>query len=123
MIQEGFSQDPNEEAQKFFNLVKKVEELLSPNCEKYSNFSFMVKLIHIKCINGWSNKTFNMLLELLKDVFPMCEKMPTSIYEVKKIVKGLGLYYKKIDACKNDYVIYYKENAQLSQCPVCGVSR
>ena len=99
LIQEGFSQDPNEEAQKFFNLVKEVEQLLYPNCEKYSNLSFVVKLMHIKCINGWSNKSFNMLLELLKDVFPMCKKMPTSNYKAKKIVNDLGLHYEKIDAC------------------------
>ncbi|ESR45688.1 hypothetical protein CICLE_v10003577mg [Citrus x clementina] len=29
LFQEGFSQDPNEEAQKFFNLVKEVEQLIT----------------------------------------------------------------------------------------------
>ncbi|KAL9448139.1 hypothetical protein AB3S75_015584 [Citrus x aurantiifolia] len=29
LIQEGFSQDPNEEAHKFFNLVKEVEQLIT----------------------------------------------------------------------------------------------
>ncbi|ESR64861.1 hypothetical protein CICLE_v10010473mg, partial [Citrus x clementina] len=76
-----------------------VEQPLYPNCEKYSNLSFVVKLMHIKCINGWSNKSFNMLLELLKDVFPMCKTMPTSNYKAKKIVNDLGLHYEKIDAC------------------------
>ena len=52
LIQKGFSQDPNEEAQKFFNLVKVVEESLYLNCEKYFNLSFVVKLMHIKYING-----------------------------------------------------------------------
>lgn len=55
-----------------------------------------------------------MLLELLKDVFSMCEKMLTYNYKAKKIVKDLGLHYEKIYACKNGCVIYYKENAQLS---------
>ena len=83
----------------------------------------MVKLMHIKCINNWSNKSFNMLLELLNDVFPMCKKMPTSNYNAKKNIKDLGLHYETINACKNDFVIYYEEHAQASQCPVCGVSR
>lgn len=64
-----------------------------------------------------------MLLELLKDVFSMCEKMLTSNYKVKKIVKDFGLHYEKIYACQNSCVIYYEENAQLSQCLVCGDSR
>ncbi|KDO43628.1 hypothetical protein CISIN_1g041832mg [Citrus sinensis] len=84
MIEEGFSQDPNEEAQRFYELVKEVEQPLYPDCEKYSNLSFMVKLMHIKCINNWSNKSFNMLLELLNDAFPMCKKMHTSNYNAKK---------------------------------------
>lgn len=52
LIQKGVSQDPNEETQKFFNLVKVVEEPLYLNCEKYFNLSFVVKLMHIKYING-----------------------------------------------------------------------
>ncbi|KAL5789568.1 hypothetical protein ACOSQ2_004456 [Xanthoceras sorbifolium] len=51
--------------------IRQFEQPLYPNCEKYSNLSFVVKLMHIKCINGWSNKSFNMLLEFLKDAFPM----------------------------------------------------
>ncbi|KAL5805069.1 hypothetical protein ACOSQ3_031869 [Xanthoceras sorbifolium] len=42
----------------------------------FSNLSFLVKLMHIKCINGWSNKSFNMLLEILKDPFPMSLECP-----------------------------------------------
>lgn len=53
------------------------------------------------------------MFELLKDVFLMCEKKKksTSNYKAKKkrtIIKDLGLYYEKINACKNDCVIYYK---------------
>ena len=33
MIKEGFSQDPNEEAQRFYELVKEVEQPLYPDCE------------------------------------------------------------------------------------------
>lgn len=79
--------------------------------------------MHVKCINGWSNKSFDTLLEVLKDAFPMCEKLPKSNYDAKKIVRDLGLHYEKIDACMNDCIIYYKEYANASQCPTCGLSR
>lgn len=79
--------------------------------------------MHVKCINGWSNKSFDTLLEVLKDAFPMCEKLLTSNYDAKKIVKDLGLHYEKIDARMNDCIIYYKEYTNASQCPTCGLSR
>ncbi|KAL5756466.1 hypothetical protein ACOSQ2_021212 [Xanthoceras sorbifolium] len=97
LIEEVCPQDPNADAQKFYNLF----------------------LMHIKCINGWSNKSFSMLLEFLKDAFPMCDKLPTSNSDAKKMVRDLGLHYVKIDACKNDCVIYYKEYAKVSECPIC----
>ena len=37
--------------------------------------------------------------------------MPIANYNAK-IIKDLGLHYEKIDAYKNDCVIYYKEHAQ-----------
>ena len=53
----------------------------------------------------------------------MCEKLPTSNYRAKKIVKDLGLHYEKIDMCKNYCMIYYKEDVKATQCQVCGLSR
>lgn len=96
LIEDVFPDDPNIDAKKFYKLVEKADKPLYPGCEKFSNLSFVVKLMHIKCINGWSNKSLNMLLELLTEVFPMCDNLPKSYYEAKKIVKDLGLYYEKL---------------------------
>ncbi|KAL5781632.1 hypothetical protein ACOSP7_006661 [Xanthoceras sorbifolium] len=123
LIKEVCPQDPNADAQNFYDLLAESEQPLYPNCEKYSNLSFVVKLMHIKCINGWSNKSFIMLLEFLKDAFPMCDKLPTSNYDTKKMVRDLGLHYVKIDACKNDCILYYKEYAKASECPICELPR
>ncbi|KAK0608016.1 hypothetical protein LWI29_024152 [Acer saccharum] len=60
---------------------------------------------------------------MLKDAFPMCDKLPTSHYEAKKIIKDLGLHYEKIDACDNDCIIYYKEYGEALECPVCRLPR
>ena len=115
-------QEPNEDAKKFYRLLEELEKPLYEGCEKYSNLAFIVKLMHIKCINCWSNNSFNMLLELLKDAFPMCETLPTLYYGAKKIVGGLGLHYGKIDACENDCMLYYKENSKANQCSICHLS-
>ena len=116
-------QEPNGDAKKFYRLLEEVKQPFYPNCEKYSSLSFIVKLLHIKCISSWSNKSFSMLMELLKDAFPMCERLPSSNYEAKKIVNDLGLHYEKIDACKDDCALYYKEYLEVTQCPVCKLSR
>ena len=46
--------------------------------------AFLIRLIHIKCLNGWSNKSFTMLLELLKEVLPECDNFSGNFYEAKK---------------------------------------
>ncbi|KAL5782770.1 hypothetical protein ACOSP7_007799 [Xanthoceras sorbifolium] len=84
LIEESFPQEPNRDADKFYQLLDEAEQPLYPNCEKYSNLAFIVKLMHLKCINGWSDKSCSVLLEFLKDVFPMCEKLPTRYYDAKK---------------------------------------
>lgn len=61
LIREIFTEDPNSGAERFFNLVKEAKHPLYPGCENFSNLSFIVKLMHIKCINVWSDKSFDML--------------------------------------------------------------
>ncbi|WMV09410.1 hypothetical protein MTR67_002795 [Solanum verrucosum] len=72
----------------------------------------------------WSNASFTMLLKLLKDeLLPDGANLPNSYYEAKKIIQELGLSYKKIDACANDCMLYWKEDSLLDSCKVCGASR
>ncbi|KDO48050.1 hypothetical protein CISIN_1g035760mg [Citrus sinensis] len=37
-----------------------------------SILTFLVKLMHIKVLNRWSSKSFDMLLQILKKAFPEC---------------------------------------------------
>ena len=72
----------------------------------------------------WSNKSFTELLDiLLKDFLPDNSTLPGSYYEAKKIMNELGLSYKKIDACKNDCMLYWKEDEKAEFCKICSRSR
>ncbi|KAA0025429.1 uncharacterized protein E6C27_scaffold417G00130 [Cucumis melo var. makuwa] len=83
-----------------------------------------VGLMHVKVLNGWSNKSFDMLLELLRVAFPMCNSTITSsFYQAKRKLRNLGLGYETIHACKYDCVLYWKEFADLQHCPTCGEAR
>ena len=79
--------------------------------------------MHIKVLNGWSNKSFDMLLELLKNAFPIGASIPSSFYEAKKKLRDLGLGYDLIHTCKFDCILYWKEFSDSQQCPVCHEPR
>ena len=77
----------------------------------------------MKAHNGWSNNGFSQLLSLLRDVFLKDYNIPNSTYEIKKILRALGMEYKRIHACPNDCILYRKEFIDASKCPVCETSR
>ena len=64
-----------------------------------------------------------MLFQVLMDMLPSDAKLPKDQYESKKIVRDLGLGYKKINACPNDCMLFWKENVNLEACLCCKVSR
>lgn len=107
----------------FGDLLKEAERELYPNCTKFSTLSFLIKLLHIKVINRWSNKSFDMLLSLLKEAFPIGETLPKSHYDSWRMLRGLGLGYVSIHGCKNDCALFHKEYKDAQECPICGESR
>jgi hypothetical protein len=71
-------EEPNVEAQKFFQLLKDSEQKLYPNYEGFSKLSFIVELYQLKCLNGWSDTSLDSLLKLLKNVLPKGNIVPES---------------------------------------------
>lgn len=113
----------DEETTKFFKLLKEAERELYPGCQKFSLLSFIVALMHIKCLCGWSNKSFTMLLKLLKKALPEGEILPNSFTASRQLLGGLGLEYYKVHACPRDCMLYWGEDAKLVDCKVCNVPR
>ena len=105
------------------NLFGEAHKALYPGCNKFSELTFLVKLMHIKMLNRWSNKSFDMLLKLLLDAFPNGTSIPKSHYDVKKMLHDYGLGYDSIHACKYDCALFWKENGKLHNCPVCSEPR
>ncbi|KAL4394725.1 hypothetical protein AHAS_Ahas02G0180700 [Arachis hypogaea] len=60
--------------------------------------------------------------ELLKEAVPNLN-IPTTFNKAKTMVRDLGLDYKKIDACPNDCMLYWKEHENDTFCHECGTSR
>jgi hypothetical protein len=95
---------------------------LYPGCKNFSKLRFLVRLLHTKLLGGWSDKSFNLLLDLLKDAYPE-SAIPKNYNEAKKLVKCLGLGYVNIHACENDCTLFWKDNANANTCPKCKASR
>ncbi|XP_057760336.1 uncharacterized protein LOC130980698 [Arachis stenosperma] len=118
----NLSDEPSCEARAFHKLLEDGEQRLYPGCSRFSKLSFLVRLYHIKCMCGVSNKAFGLILELLGDVFEHA-RIPKTLHDAKRIIRKLDIEYKKIDACPNDYMLYTGSDHDLSRCKRCGASR
>ena len=94
-----------------------------PGCQKFSLLNFFAKLMHLKVLNKWTNRSFDMLLKLLKEAFLEECKLPDSHYAAKKLLANLGLGYESIHMCKNDCSLFWRKTTMSEQCHVCGESR
>ncbi|PNX89151.1 hypothetical protein L195_g045268, partial [Trifolium pratense] len=120
--EDGIHDGINEDAKKFYKLVDDANQELYPGCKKFSTLSFTIRMYLLKCLYGWSNASFTALLELLKEAMPDLN-IPVSFNKTKSMIKDLGLDYKKIDACPNNCMLFWKEHEKDEQCEFCGASR
>ena len=115
--------DVDDDTKAYLKMVDDDNKELYPGCKNFSKLRFIVKLLHIKLLGRWSDKSFDMVLELLSDAFPKGSVLPKNFNEAKKIVKSIGLGYVSIHACENDCVLFRNEFDKENQCPKCKTSR
>lgn len=84
----------------FEKILQMLGKELYPDCKNFSVLSFVIKLLHLKVYNHWTNKSLDMLLGLMKDVLPDGANVPKSYYEAKTMLREIGLGYETIHACK-----------------------
>nr|ABA96885.1 transposon protein, putative, CACTA, En/Spm sub-class, expressed [Oryza sativa Japonica Group] len=102
------AEDNDRDFEKFSKLVEDCQMPLYDGCKpKHNKLSCVLELMKLKASNGWSDKSFTELLELLKDLLPEGNNLPQTTYEAKQVLCPLGL----------------EEYADLDVCPVCGASR
>lgn len=76
-----FDTTQEDEVGRFNRLVRDAEQELYPGC-KLSLLSSLLKLLHVKVLNRWSNKSWNMLVEVLKEMLPEGERFPINSYQL-----------------------------------------
>ena len=114
---------PDEETSNFLKLMQDAQIELYPNCRKFTKLSFVVRLLHMKVLCGWTDKSVTMLLELLNEAFPEDVKLPKNYYEANKITSDLGFNYKIWDACPNSCMLFRNDAENLDKCEICSESR
>jgi hypothetical protein len=113
---------PTPEVQKFFDMLRASEESLHEHTT-ISILAFMTRLTPIKSKFTLSNKCYKKLLSLINDVLPNNHKMPKDMYQPKNLLSALGMEYEKIDASKDNCMIFYKEHKNETKCLKCGKLR
>jgi hypothetical protein len=110
---------PTPEVQKFFDMLKASEEPLHEHMT-ISILAFVTRITSIKSKFTFSNKCYKELLRLFSNVLPSNHKMPKDMYQSKKLLPALGMEDEKIDVCKDNCVIFYKEHKNEKKCLKCG---
>ncbi|KAK2661809.1 hypothetical protein Ddye_000383, partial [Dipteronia dyeriana] len=86
-------------------LTRNVEEAKTPlyhGSTKYTKLYAIIVLYKHKATHGLSDKGFDELLGILRDMLPQDNILPDSLYSTKKLLKVFDLGYEKIHACIND---------------------
>ncbi|XP_010480840.1 PREDICTED: uncharacterized protein LOC104759628 [Camelina sativa] len=107
----------------FLAKLADAEAPLYPGCTNYNKLSAIVSLFRLKTQSGWSDKSFDSLLETLKQMLPKDNVLHMSLYEVKKFFKSFDMGYEKIHACVNDCCLFRNQYEELDSCPKCKSSR
>jgi hypothetical protein len=119
----GFGNYAGSDIKKLQQLLKDMKTPLYPNSRRYTKLSGSLKLLQLKASNHWTDKGFKELLVVLADMFPEGNVIPKSTYEAKKIICPMGLKFEKIDACKNNCILFNGDNKDATECPKCQTSR
>jgi hypothetical protein len=88
----------------------------------FSKMHFIVRMLNNKVLGGWTDKSFDMQLGLLREAFPKA-KLPKNFHEANKMIKCLRLNYVSIHACFYDCILYWKWYENADSCPKCKTSR
>ncbi|KAL2333752.1 hypothetical protein Fmac_014965 [Flemingia macrophylla] len=116
-------EDPNVEAQQFFQMLKDAQSPLWDGCDKYFVLSASLRALSLKTDYDLSEGCFNEWMQFMGDTMPDGNCLPKNIYQAKKTVAELGLSSMKIDCCPSGCMLYYKENEMLQNCKVCQRQR
>ncbi|XP_021729406.1 uncharacterized protein LOC110696427 [Chenopodium quinoa] len=115
-------EEPNATAKHFLDLLQASERSLYKG-SSLSVLELAARITSLKCEYNFPYRCVDGFASLLSEAIPNNNHMADTLYEVKKIVKGLELSHQKIHACPKGCMLFWKNDAYLSACRVCGSDR
>ena len=116
-------EEPNADATRFFDMFKDSDESLWDGCTNHNKLSVVAQVFTIKSDHGLSGAGYDKIIKWARRILPEGNRLKENFYAAKSIMKPLGLGYQKINMCPNFCMLYYLENAELTECMTCGHSR
>ncbi|KAL0314011.1 UNVERIFIED_CONTAM: hypothetical protein Sangu_2245500 [Sesamum angustifolium] len=121
----GYPYDYDESglADHFFNIVHAANQSFGNDCNQ-SQLGVVAELVDIKTDGHIFEQIYDRISQWANRILPSDHTLPGDYYNTKKLVKGLGLPIEKIHTCKNDCMLYWKDNINLEYYyKFCGDGR
>ncbi|GLT46528.1 hypothetical protein SLA2020_202740 [Shorea laevis] len=98
-------EEPNSKAREFYDLLHAIEVHIGARGQDVIVLSWMAEMLNMKTLYNMSAANWEMALSLSRKLLSPedQEKVPKDFYIAKKMINVLGLKYRKIDVCVNDY--------------------
>jgi hypothetical protein len=116
------SEDPPLGVQNFYRLLAASEEKVHDGTN-VTVLQAVTRLIAFKSKYNFLNYCYNDIMKLIILLIPVKHNMRKDLYLSKKIVSGLRMNYKKIDACKKNCILFCKEHKDDTERMNCGRSK
>jgi hypothetical protein len=116
-------EEPNADAARFFDLLRDSDEPLWDGCMNHNKLSAVAQEFTIKSDHGLSEASYDKITEWSRSILPEGNRLKENFFAAKFMMKPIGLGYQKIDICPNFCMLYYLENAEMTECMTCGYSR
>ncbi|KAL9683796.1 hypothetical protein QQ045_021221 [Rhodiola kirilowii] len=108
--------------ERYKSLVGEAQTPLYIGCNR-TVLETILRAMQVKVESRVSDKGFNKILQITKEILPLDNNYPSYYKDVKKVLKNMGLGYETIHACEHGCILYYKEHKDRITYLVCGEGR
>ncbi|CAA7038848.1 unnamed protein product [Microthlaspi erraticum] len=97
---ENMEEEPNAEAKKFFHILDAAKNPIYDGCKDgLSQLSLAARLMSLKTDYNLPQNCMDSISHMVQDFLPQGNNSMNSYYDIKKLMRSLGLPYHKIDVC------------------------
>ncbi|XP_057775147.1 uncharacterized protein LOC130994128 [Salvia miltiorrhiza] len=122
-VDDLIEETPNPAAQHLYDMLKASDRELWPGCKTHTQLSLVARLMSLKFENNMSERCFDQILELIKEVVPEDNLVTGDFYSAKKLLRGMGLPVERIDCCRNNCMLFWGDDDDLHECKFCDAKR